>query len=202
MGTTTIIDILRHGQPEGGDIFRGSTDVVLTPLGWQQMQISVDKLKVPWEKVVSSPLKRCADFSQKLNDEKSIPVDVNNEFREIHFGDWDGKLVSEISQTDEAFMRLWKDPDNFCAPNGENFQDFSRRVNTAWNELHQSHIGQHILLVTHGGVIRALLSELLNMPRASMNKFDVPYASLSRVKIYQSSEGVFTSLVFHGGPHG
>ena len=38
----TTVDLLRHGESEGGEIFRGSIDVPLTEMGWQQMQSAVD----------------------------------------------------------------------------------------------------------------------------------------------------------------
>ncbi len=57
---TTTIDLLRHGACEGGEIFRGSSDVALSEQGWQQMRAAIADETAPWQAVVSSSLQRCA----------------------------------------------------------------------------------------------------------------------------------------------
>ena len=69
----TLIDILRHGQCQGGEIYRGSTDVSLTDLGWQQMRNAVASHS-GWDAVVSSPLTRCKLFAQEHAAENQIPI--------------------------------------------------------------------------------------------------------------------------------
>jgi broad specificity phosphatase PhoE len=203
---TTTIDILRHGESQGGEIFRGHTDVALTSLGWQQMEGAISSLNSPWSAIVSSSLTRCAKFSHSLHQQlpsanNVLKVNLDAAFKEIHFGDWDGKPISDISQSNPDLIRLWQDPDNFCAPNGEHFKAFKLRVENAWNQLLIDYQGRHILLVTHGGVIRFLLSLVLGLPSQGMNKFHIPYGSLSRINVYHGEEGVFSSLEFHGAPH-
>ena len=59
MHEETLIDLLRHGEPEGGRAYRGhSIDDPLSETGWQQMWAAVGYHK-PWEQIVSSPLQRC-----------------------------------------------------------------------------------------------------------------------------------------------
>ena len=60
----TTVDVLRHGQCQGGQIFRGSTDVLLTDLGWQQMEQALENYQ-GWEAVVASPLRRCQLFAEQ-----------------------------------------------------------------------------------------------------------------------------------------
>ncbi|WP_183144037.1 histidine phosphatase family protein, partial [Pseudomonas syringae group genomosp. 3] len=56
------LDLLRHGETELGGGLRGSLDDALTDLGWQQMRSAVID-GGPWDRIVSSPLQRCAWFS-------------------------------------------------------------------------------------------------------------------------------------------
>ena len=49
---TTTIDLLRHGQCEGGEIFRGSTDVALSEAGWQQMRHATQE-EDNWDRVIT-----------------------------------------------------------------------------------------------------------------------------------------------------
>jgi len=61
---TTYIDVIRHGEPVGGRRYRGySVDDPLTKKGWAQMRAAVPETP-PWQHIVSSPLKRCLEFSQ------------------------------------------------------------------------------------------------------------------------------------------
>lgn len=204
----TTIDLLRHGLPEGGEIFRGSTDVPLTEKGWQQMRATThafitDEMKVPWDRIVHSPLDRCKVFAQALSGKVVIPAVEHESFREIHFGDWDGKLVSDVEvHSKELVRQYWQDPVTYSPPNGETMVDFSARLETAWNQILQDYAGEHILLVIHGGVMRVLLAQVLGMPLSAVSRFEIPYACLSRVKIYQK-EGFepWPQLVFHGGGH-
>ncbi|MCU7967191.1 MAG: histidine phosphatase family protein, partial [gamma proteobacterium symbiont of Bathyaustriella thionipta] len=55
----STITLLRHGEPEGGTVFRGITDDLLTEMGWQQMNDAVNTLK-NIDIILSSPLRRCA----------------------------------------------------------------------------------------------------------------------------------------------
>ena len=63
--SSTLIDLLRHGEPRGGAKFRGHTDDPLSETGWTQMRAAVQG-DSPWQVVVSSPLLRCAEFAAEL----------------------------------------------------------------------------------------------------------------------------------------
>ena len=92
----TCIDFLRHGECEGGEIFRGSgSDVALTDKGWQQMRGSVQELS-GWDSIITSPLQRCRRFATEQSERLSIPLTENTNWREIHFGDWEGRLMADV----------------------------------------------------------------------------------------------------------
>ena len=65
MPKTTIIDLLRHGEVEGGEIIRGSTDDKLTDEGWAQMQNALQG-DIQWDVIISSSLLRCAEFAESF----------------------------------------------------------------------------------------------------------------------------------------
>ena len=65
MSDFTTVDLLRHGQTEGGQKFRGALDDPLSSLGWKQLRISVGDY-LGWQVIVSSPLIRCAAFAKEL----------------------------------------------------------------------------------------------------------------------------------------
>lgn len=195
---STTIDLLRHGEPEGGSKLRGTLDDPLSDLGWQQMQDSVgegDK----WHRIVSSPLLRCHRFSQELKERLSLELTVHEGFREIGFGIWEGLTTKELMQKDPtALQRYWQDPFNHAPDQAEPMDEFLKRVHGSWHELIERHEGSHTLLVCHGGVIRAILTEVLGMAPEKMWNFDVPYANFSRVVYHTFQDGSRVGqLVFH-----
>jgi alpha-ribazole phosphatase len=193
----TTIDILRHGKTEGGEMFRGRTDVLLSAEGWLQMQQAV-KEKAPWELVLTSPLLRCQYFADDLARQRKVECVSVADLREISFGDWDGRLFSDIKQTDaERFQQFWRNPVENTPPNGEPLTQFQSRVSEAFAEVLESHQGKHILMVTHGGVVRAILSEVLHSPLQAMMRLEVPYACISRVVVYHDGDKHWPQLVFH-----
>jgi alpha-ribazole phosphatase len=199
----TFIDVMRHGEPEGscpegGTILRGSINHVLTDKGWLQAHQRVNNLLTKktlengkeWDVIISSPLKRCAQFAQKLGAQKlgaektTIPVVIKDAWRELHYGDWEGRSTQSIWQDQpEVMEKMWQKPLEFCAPNGESVKDFSQRIEQAWLDLLNEFQGKRILLVCHGGVMRVLLHQLLLMAPEGMNRFAIPYAAMSRFRV-------------------
>lgn len=194
----TIIDLIRHGEPEGGQRFRGSQDDPLSELGWQQMHDSVGEYAA-WTHVVSSPLKRCHAFASHLSERLSLPLQIHDPFREIHFGEWEGLTAKELMAKDpEAIKRYWQDPQSHTPKGGEALADFVDRVHGAWDNLIEQSKEQHTLLVCHGGVIRAVLTAVLGMPYPKLWNFDVPYANATRVVYHHFPDGTHTAqLRFH-----
>jgi len=194
----TQIDILRHGECEGGDIFRGSTDVSLTSVGMQNMVNTCAELGEQWQQIISSPMQRCRCFAEQLSDQQQRPLTIDDRLAEIRFGRWEGRLRSEIWETEGADIQQWlEDPSAFTPDGGEPLTAVSERVMAAFHAVSEAFCHQKILLVTHGGVIRVLLAGLLNMPLTHVSHFEVPYASLSRLKIYQQNDSRLVKLVAH-----
>ncbi|NOQ82098.1 MAG: histidine phosphatase family protein [Methylophaga sp.] len=195
------IDLLRHGDVAGGKQLLGITDEPLTRLGLQQMLSIHANKHVPWQKIIASPLQRCHSFSKELSTILSIDLMLDKRFQEINFGQWDGKLLTDLyaSEESEKLIRFMQSPDTETPPNGESYREFQLRVMTAWEELlhslHKEEI-EHCLLVTHAGVIRTIISNILGFPNTNLFKLEVPYACLSRIKQYDNYPAI---LSFHGG---
>lgn len=198
----TTIDMLRHGECQGGEIYRGSTDVALTENGWRQMQMSVDTEislagDCPWHRIVSSPLQRCRRFAESTASTHKIPLAVDDAFREMHFGDWEGRLLEEVWRNDtDAVTQFYADPGECPPPNGETLQSVKQRLLPAWEKLLAAHRGEHLLVVQHGGTLRVLLSWLLQMPLEAITRLEIPYAGMARVKVFDDGKQQFPSLVF------
>ena len=197
----TTIDLIRHGEPVGGRLFRGSQDDPLSERGWSQMRAAVDG-HAPWNHIVSSPLLRCQAFAHELASSHAIPLTIEDGLREVHFGEWEGLTTAEVQAHSPGLLeKVWSDSLAHTPPGGETLIDFSARVTDAWIAVLERHAGEHLLVPAHGGTIRAILCHTLNIPLASMWRFDVEYASITRLKAWRQEDGeVNYSLSSHAAP--
>jgi len=197
MTQQTTIDLIRHGEPVGGRVYRGQINDPLSEKGWQQMRNAVENHH-PWNQIMSSTLSRCAGFSNELSKTYDIPLQFDKRFMEIGFGDWEGKSASQIRAENEIqFDAFFEDPVKNTPPNAESLLEFEQRVLSAWEELLVENEGKHILLVGHAGVIRMIIRHVLAMPLQAMYRIQVPNAGISRLTV-GGSKGQ-PQLIFHAG---
>ncbi|AGL86251.1 alpha-ribazole phosphatase [Pseudomonas protegens] len=184
---TLYLDLLRHGETELGGGLRGSLDDALTATGWQQMREAVQG-RGPWDRVLSSPLQRCARFAQELAERLQLPLSLEPDLQELHFGAWEGQSAAALMETDaDDLGRFWADPYAFTPPGGEPVELFSLRVLGAIERLYQACAGQRVLLVSHGGVMRLLLARARGLPRQQLLNVEVGHGALFRLQV--ASEG-------------
>ena len=194
--TSTYIDLLRHGEVKGGSCYRGITDDPLSTIGWAQMQNKTTSQSY-WDVIISSPLSRCHAFAKSLSSELKLPLVTAPAFQEIDFGDWEGKTAAQINP--QLLAQFYADPVNISAPNGEHFLDFKQRILEAWQASLKTHEGKHILLITHAGVIRVILANILGIETQHSFRLKIAHACLSSIECFHNTETEdFFQLVKHG----
>jgi len=194
---TTYIDVIRHGEPVGGRRYRGySVDDALTEKGWKQMRAAVPE-KPAWTHIVSSPLKRCLEFSQELAEDLHIPYRIEDNLKEIGFGDWEGKTPEEILAKDpQALDHFYKDPVNNRPKGAEPLDTFSLRVWQAYLNILDEQKDQHILIVAHAGVARAITANILQMSLDDVySRLRIEYGAIICSSV---DEGAPPRLLIHG----
>lgn len=183
-----FLDLIRHGEPEGGRRFRGSgVDDPLSEAGWRQMETSIARLialehdaRAPWDRILSSPLTRCRAFAEELAACHDILLVVDDRLREIGFGDWEGREADEVRCSDaEAWAAFFGDPVNNRPTGAEGLAAFRARVEAALDGLPQA--DKPTLVVAHAGVLRAAVARVLKMPDETMYRIAVPYAGMVRI---------------------
>ena len=180
---TVQLDLLRHGETELGGGLRGSIDDALTALGWAQMRDAV-KGQGPWDRIVSSPLQRCALFARELSEQLDLPVSLDKDLQELHFGAWEGQSAAALMEVDEQALGLfWADPYAFTPPDGEPVLEFSARVLSAVSRLQQDFAGQRVLVVCHGGVMKLLLAQARGLPREQLLQVPVIHGALLGLQV-------------------
>ncbi|MBT2341806.1 MULTISPECIES: alpha-ribazole phosphatase family protein [Pseudomonas] len=180
---TLRLDLLRHGETELGGGLRGSLDDALTAKGWEQMHGAVAQ-GGPWDRLVSSPLQRCARFAEQLGARLGVPVQLDKDLQELHFGAWEGRSAAALMETDaDGLGWFWADPYGFTPPDGEPVLEFSNRVLAAIGRLHAAYAGQRVLLVSHGGVMRLLLAQARGLPREQLLNVEVGHGALFGLRV-------------------
>lgn len=193
--TKTTLDLLRHGEPVGGKKFRGGTDDPLSEAGWRAMRSTLGNHR-HWDHIATSPLSRCAAFAAHLHEETGIPLSVHDDLREIAFGAWEGMTAAQIIAVHgDALTRYWDEAGRYTPPGAEPVAAFTARVAAATQHLAQAHCGRHVLVVAHAGTMRAMLAALLGLPLKTTMCFDIPYACLSRVVVYDAGGSAQNSVL-------
>lgn len=184
----TILDFMRHGEPTGGRMYRGSeVDHPLSSAGWQQMHAAVSRHALTanepaWDLIISSPMRRCYEFANTLSEQLSIPTEIHDDLTEISFGDWEGKTAEEIQASDPNLFRdFHRDPVNNRPSNSEPLEAFGARVIDALSRILKNHPGRNILLISHAGIMRTILIHVLSSPLKSRQSVRFPYAGMLRL---------------------
>jgi len=203
-----IVYLLRHGEIATPGILAGKTNVALSELGRKQVLQAISSLK-NIDRCISSPLIRCNESASLYCQQNSLSLEVDNNIKEMNFGDWDGNSYQELwcinsplsrsPLTTSAIGDFWQNPWQNQPPNGEAMDNFVARVDNWWQKFCAENRSQHTLVFTHAGVIKHLLARILNLPipgTAHMTSIDVPYASLIKVSLYRDESGkVWSKLV-------
>ena len=193
----TLVDFLRHGEPVGGRRYRGDgADDPLSEKGWQQMWNAVGD-SAPWTQIVSSPMQRCHDFAQSLQEKLGIPLRVDPRFREVGLGVWEGQSPDEIITRNEAEYRAFYENPQTNRPSGsEPLEAFGERVSVALRDAFANHPDGHVLVIAHAGVIRAALGFVLQAAPVAWYRTRIDNAGFTR--FLSGTYGI--KLEFHNRP--
>lgn len=186
------ISLMRHGAVQTPNLFAAPPNEPLSKIGWQQIQQSSTKnqqIYGNWEKIISSPATRCADFAEQLAQQTNTNLDIQQNCQEMNFGDWQDMNRNELWEKYPALLQqLWQQPLAFTAPNGESMQQFQQRIQTFWQQIitqiQKPNENKHYLIITHAGVIRLLMSYLLHIPHEKSLSIQLNHACYITWQIY------------------
>ena len=177
--------LVRHGETEWNRDGRiqGHTDVPLNELGRRQIKTLAKRLaERKFSMVYASDLSRAIETAQTIAGVSDASIKTYADLREFSYGDWEGLTLKEAEAKDSGlFAELMKlENSQFSAPNGETTPQVLDRVRRFYtSEVQCLDPADDILVVAHGGSIRALLVCLLGLPDELFWQFRVDCASLS-----------------------
>ncbi len=209
--SSLIMDVylIRHTEVSvGRRVAYGQTDVDLADVYEEQRDKLLLHLPVDPMAIFSSPLSRCKRLATDLATALSVGsrietapgqtnvidahqpvVQYDDRLKEFHFGDWEMKPWADI---DRAELDPWMaDFVNVRTPNGENFSDLFGRVSSFWQEqilpLADQPTSQSVCIVSHGGVIRALLCLFLDLSLQNAYRINLDYGAVTKLTLTGSS---------------
>lgn len=190
----TLIDLIRHGEPVGGRAYRGhNIDDPLSETGWQQMWDAIGE-QAPWDHIISSPLQRCYAFAEAIKEKHNTPYTIENNFKEVGFGSWEGRTPDEIQADNlKEYQDFYNDPVNKRPEGAEPLDSFINRVTSAFNNAVKEHQGKHVLIIAHAGVNRAIMANALHTAPIGLYRINVKNAGISRLK----NNDLGTHLLYH-----
>lgn len=196
----THLFLVRHGETawnaEGR--YQGQANPSLNEHGTAQaVRLAESLAEIEFCAAYTSDLDR-AQTTAEIIGEDDLWFFTDSRWRELSFGEWEGKRFEEIAELDSARLRDWvKDPTAFPPPGGESLRDLADRVQEAATELCREHPNGNVLIVTHGGPIRCLVAEwvLGGLHRISDVHTELGSVTLMSVQSVEGEQGGWEAQV-------
>lgn len=178
--------LVRHAETEEAARGRcyGALDVGLSAGGRTQCARLAEALSGERvSAVVSSPRTRAVETAQAIAEPHGVEVRVDPDLRELDFGDLEGRTYDEIASSMPELYAAWmRQPTRVQFPGGERYADVERRALRAVETLHGELAEGAVVIVTHGGIVRAVLADVLGIPDDRIFRIAVDPASVSIVE--------------------
>lgn len=191
-GHITEFVVIRHGQTTWNRTGRiqGHRDVALDQAGQVQAQRLPEMMShLSLDGLICSDLQRATQTLAPLAQERGMVPILEPRLREWHLGDFEGMTFADVSARFPAAAGILRgyNPDA-SIPNGESIRDFYERAIGCFEDLATRHAGRRVLIMTHGGVIQAVLRYLLDISLHEYRRYFVDNLSCTRFQIAVSGE--------------
>lgn len=183
--------LVRHGATANNAEGRitGQTDVALSPLGLVQAEAAADALaREPLVVVISSDLTRARQTATIIADHTGVPLALDPNLREIAMGAWEGLTYADIRRQYPADWPLWQgEGARFTPPGGETVEAMLARASQTLDRCRREYADDSVLWVTHGGLIGALICQLLGIGLEHRRQLRRDNAAISELHVDGSS---------------
>lgn len=185
MDVLTRLYLIRHGEVAQAyhKVFGGRIDMELSPLGHEQVRALARFLRAaPPDVLYASPMRRVQQTLAPLAEETGLIPVLMEGLREVDFGAWTGLSWDEVQQRHGVSAFTWLNQlEDGTIERAETVAEFRRRVETSLDQILAETTGKTVAVICHGGVIRMLLSILLELPFRKMSMFEIEYASVTKI---------------------
>ena len=186
--TPTRLYLVRHGQVADGHTHRyhGNNDIGLSPKGVRQYeQLAAELEGVALAGIYASDLTRAWTGAEIISRGRDVAPQAVPEFREVHFGAWEGLSYTEIAERYPAELEArFRDLTTFRIPGGESLLDVRDRALPRLSDLINRHAETAFIIVAHAGVNRVILSEALGLSLDYLFRLDQNYGCLNVIDYF------------------
>ncbi len=193
----TEILLIRHGETAWNAVrkLQGHLNIPLNEEGLRQAKALAAHLQnEKLDAIISSDLQRAMQTAQAIADLQNTSLQINPQLRERCFGDFEGKLYSELPELYPEAYAQWRsrDPDfHFPAKTdgsenrGESIREFHTRTISCIQHYAQLYSGKQIALIAHGGVLECAWREATGLPLDAERTVTIYNASINRFSVSQ-----------------
>ncbi|MBQ9618459.1 MAG: GNAT family N-acetyltransferase [Oscillibacter sp.] len=189
----TTIYLIRHAEAEGNlyRIVQGHRDSNLTDRGWRQVRALQKRFAgVHVDAVYSSDLYRARATATAVSKPRGLPIIGAPDLREIRVGEWEELTFGEIARRDPVMLdNFGKHMELWHVPGAERPADVLDRAWRFLNRVAVKHDGQTVALVSHGYILRLLLSKIEGMTLEETGT--VPHGDNTAVSLLEYDGGQF-----------
>lgn len=190
--------LARHGLTtmSSNNLYCGWSDPELTEDG-RQMAIALGDVysTLSWTAIYASPFRRTMATATPLAKRAKLSVHAEPGFREISYGEWEGRTFEEAAKRWPAEYRKWRDdPGRHHPPGGESAEMVATRAIAALDAICAEHADGNVMVVSHKATIRIVLCSLLGIDIGLFrSRLDAPISSVSAVEF--RPEGPMVRLI-------
>lgn len=173
-----MIYFIRHGETDyNKDMrFQGHLDIPLNQKGISQAKQALeDSKKYHFDIIYHSPLSRAKQTAEIINSFHNVPMVSDDRLKEIFMGSLQGQIPKNFPEEEQKLA--FSNPEYF---GGESHEEFCARIKSFLDDLGSSN--KNILIVSHGGVYRAIYKTINNLNDLQFDMKPIPNASIVLIK--------------------
>jgi len=192
---TTIL-LARHGETDWNrqSRWQGHADAPLNDLGRQQARELAEALAdEPISAIYSSDLRRAYETARIVGDRLGCDVTAIRDLREVDVGEWSGLSVGEVHERFPLGVERWRAGGKGWEA-GESYAELGARVVAALERIADSHPDDTVLVVSHGGAIRAAMAHARGMSYEQQRLLDPQHVTNCEVVRIASRDGELRRL--------
>ena len=194
---TTLL-LIRHGETEWNALgkFQGCTDIELSEEGIKQAQILKNRLNGEFDWIYASPLSRAFKTANILASITDKEVIIEPEIREINFGEWEGLTVKQISEKYPDVFKAWRTDkkESYICGGDSSIRNAVGRAKKCILEIVSKHKGEKIVIVAHGGIIKAGLIGIFDWDMTMYHKVALGNTCINKINFNDDLMPMLVSL--------
>jgi broad specificity phosphatase PhoE len=182
----TFVYLVRHGQTAWNkeEIFRGRADVPLNERGLKEAELAAEYFRGKRvDAIYASPISRAIQTAEKIAGVLGLKVVPHSGITDMSFGDWEGRPIKEVEQSDPDRFRLWKEePHLLKVPGGETLEEVRTRTTAALEEVIPSHAQGTVILVSHRVITKVLICAILGLDNSHFWQIDQDSTAINLIR--------------------